>query len=257
MMKKLYATVAAAAALTLTSCSSYTLVDSQTYNSSALARQSTFRIYYPTEATDMPPGMDMVTYYNIAAAVREQMLERGFTESATSPMVINLAITVKKELATAPLSSVLPPPPPPAPPIIINRPAPAPPPPPAGRGPAAPDNGATTPPTTTSSRGNHFYVSPAIRPVPSAQPYFMYPRRYYWNNPALYGTEVVTGIYREGVLTMDMFDISTRTALYSASVATILDNGDTQFRNLKGIAEAVQTLFSKFPIPLQPKYKNQ
>lgn len=85
----------------------------------------------------------------------------------------------------------------------------------------------------------------------------MYPRRYYWNNPALYDTEVVTGIYREGVLTMDMFDISTRTALYSASVATILDNGDTQFRNLKGIAEAVQTLFSKFPIPLQPKYKKQ
>ena len=41
--------------------------------------------------------------------------------------------------------------------------------------------------------------------------------------------------------------------LYSASVATIINNGQAQFRNLKGIAEAVQTLFSEFPVkPLVP-----
>lgn len=254
---KTFAKIAAAlSTIILSSCSAYTLVDSQTYNGANLSRYSTFRIYYPTDGADMPPGMDMVTYYNIAAAVREQMLDRGYTESASSPLVINLAITVKKELATAPLSSVLPAPAPPAPPIIITRPAPAPPAPPAaGPGPAAPDNAATVPQTTSGSRGQHFYAPPALRPAPLAQPYFMYPRYNYWNNYALNNTQVVTGIYREGVLTMDMFDIQTKTALYSASVATILDSGDTQFRNLKGIAEAVQTLFSKFPVPLLPQYR--
>ena len=54
---------------------------------------------------------------------------------------------------------------------------------------------------------------------------------------------------------MDMVNIDTKTPLFSASVGTILDNGDSQFRNLQGIAEAVQTLFSKFPVPLLPQYK--
>ena len=85
-------------------------------------------------------------------------------------------------------------------------------------------------------------------------PYFMYPRYYYW--PGYYNNaQVITGIYREGVLTMDLVNIATKVPLYSASVATILDNGDSQFRNLSGIAEAVKTLFSKFPVPLLPQYK--
>lgn len=67
--------------------------------------------------------------------------------------------------------------------------------------------------------------------------------------------QVVTGIYREGVLTMDMVNIDSKTPLFSASVGTILDNGDSQFRNLKGIAEAVQTLFSKFPVPMLAQYR--
>jgi hypothetical protein len=40
-------------------------------------------------------------------------------------------------------------------------------------------------------------------------------------------------------------------------VATILQNGQAQFRNLQGISEAVETLFSKFPVPLLPQYRER
>ena len=82
----------------------------------------------------------------------------------------------------------------------------------------------------------------------------MYPRYNYW--PGYYSNaQVITGIYREGVLTMDMVNIDTKVPLYSSSVATILQNGESQFRDLKGIAEAAQTLCSKFPVPLLPQYR--
>ncbi len=256
--------IAAAAIITgLTSCSPYTLIDTQTYNNANLAEYSTFRIYYPTEAADLPPGMDMVTYYNIAAAVREQMMERGFVESPSASMIINLGITVNKELATAPLSSLLPPPP--APPMVVPVPVrPTPPPAPApapAPGPSASDTPQSTQqsaqPQTTSTRSQHFYRPSGVVPVPVAQPYFLYPRYNYWNNAALNNTQVVTGVYREGVLTMDIFNIHTKTALYSASVATILDNGNTQFRDLTGIAKAVDKLFSKFPVAKLPQYQKK
>ena len=37
-----------------------------------------------------------------AAAIREQMVDRGFTEDASSPLLINIAVTVHREVATAP-----------------------------------------------------------------------------------------------------------------------------------------------------------
>ena len=82
----------------------------------------------------------------------------------------------------------------------------------------------------------------------------MYPRSYYWNSYYA-NAKVITGIYREGVLTMDMVNINKKLPLYSASVATIIENGNARFRNLEGIAEAVKTLFSKFPVPLEPQYR--
>ena len=84
----------------------------------------------------------------------------------------------------------------------------------------------------------------------------MYPRGYYWP-PYNSNAQVITGIYNEGVLTMDMVNINEKLPLFSASVGTIIDNGNSQFRNLTGIAEAVQTLFSKFPVPLLPQYRGK
>lgn len=203
-MKK-YLSILAAALVLLTSCSPFSLVNSETYNNADLSNYSTFRIVTLADGNSLPPGMQMVTYYNIAAAIREQMIERGFTEDPASPLLINIGLTVHREIETEP---ALPP----------------------GYSPYA------------GPYYNGFY------------PYFIYPRVNYWANYYA-NAQVITGIYKEGVLTMDMVNIDKKLPLYSASVATILENGQSQFRNLKGIAEAVQTLFSRFPVPLEPQYR--
>jgi hypothetical protein len=187
--------------LLTSSCSPFTLVNSTVYNNSDVGEYKTFRIVAPPEGS-LPPGMTMVTYYNIAAAIREQMVERGFTESAISPLMVNIALTVQKEIETAP---VLPP--------------------------------------------GYFAYN-------GMYPYYMYPRNLYWQN-YYSNAKVITGIYREGVLTMELVDTDKKIALYSSSVSTILQPGDSQFRNLSEIAEAVKTLFSDFPVKLLPQYNIQ
>lgn len=86
--------------LLLGACSPFALVNSETYNNADLADYSTYRIVTPADGNKLPPGMEMVTYYNIAAAIREQMDERGFTEDPTSPLLINIGITVHREIDT-------------------------------------------------------------------------------------------------------------------------------------------------------------
>lgn len=203
-MKKLNYLFGLLCMFVLAGCSPYSLVQDTVYNGADLRAYTTFRIITPGEGK-LPPGMTMVTYYNIASAIREQMVERGYTEDASSPLLINIGLTVKKEIATEPL---IPP-------------------------------------------GGYPYGGPYYG---GYGPWFMYPRGYYW--PAYYSNaQVITGIYREGVLTMDMVNIADKVPLYSSSVATILDDGDTQFRNLAGIAQAVDVLFSKYPVPLLPQYR--
>lgn len=193
-------------ALILAGCSPFTLVNSETYNNADLASYHTFRIVTPDEGK-MIPGMQAVTYYNIAAAIREQMIERGFTEDPSSPLLINIAISTHREIQTEPLV-------------------------------------------------NNYYPWYGPAPYPAYYPFFMYPRQYYW--PAASNAQVITGIYKEGVLTMDLVNIQQKIPLYSSSVATILNgSGEAQFRNLAGIAEAVQTLFSKFPVPVLPQYRSK
>ncbi|MDE6227101.1 MAG: DUF4136 domain-containing protein [Muribaculaceae bacterium] len=217
--------VMAALLLGLTGCSSYSLVNSESYVGENIRSFHTFRIVTPKEG-NLPPGMTMVSYYNIAAAIREQMVERGFTEDPESPLLVNIGLTVNKDLVNVPYSQTiqtgpaLPPPPPPAPP----RPLPGRPGVPPGHGPAM--NGVV--------------------------PVFMYPRAYYWPNYTTV-TQWVPTIYKEGVLTMDLVDTASEKPVYTSSVATILDNGDSQLQTLSGITKAVQVLFSEFPIPLPKK----
>lgn len=191
----------------MTGCSPYTLVNSEVYNDANLASYRTFRIVTPNDG-HLPPGMEMVTYYNIAAAIREQMVQRGFVEDAHAVMLLNIGLTVHKEIETEPVI------------------------PPAYAGPVGP------PP-------------PYFRGV---YPYYMYPRSFYWSS-YYSNAKVITGIYKEGVLSMDIINMAQKIPLYSASVSTILENGDGQFRNLESIAEAVKTLFSRFPVPLLPQYR--
>ena len=202
-MKKMLSLAALVMALVMAGCSPFALVNSETYNNADLADYHTFRIVTPDEGR-LPPGMAMVTYYNIAAAIREQMLERGFTEDPSSPMLINIGITIHREIQTEP----------------------------------------ALPPGYTPYAGPYYN---------GYYPFFISPRNVYWSSYYA-NARVITGIYKEGVLTMDIVNIDRKLPLYSASVATIINNGQAQFRNLKGIAEAVQTLFSEFPVkPLVPR----
>lgn len=213
-MRKLIGVLMFFTLMALAGCSQYSLVNSTVYNDANLSAYHTFRIITPEEGK-LPPGMTLVTYYNIAAAIREQMVERGFVEDPTSNVLINLALTVKKEIATEPL---LPP---------------------------------GAPPAGWVPGPNPWAPGPFYNGV---GPFYMYPPTYY--PPSYYANaQVITGIYREGVLTMDIVNIAEKIPLYSSSVSTILDNGDTQFRDLQGIAQAVKVLFSKFPVPLLPQYK--
>lgn len=208
-MKKLILFATTLVLLATTGCSQFSLVNSETYNNANLAQYHTFRIVTPADG-HMIPGMQMVTYYNISAAIREQMIERGFVEDSTSNLLVNIALTVKNEIATEP---AIPP-------------------------------------------GYMPYAGPMYNGL---YPFYMYPYGYWNNYYASYynNAQVITGIYKEGVLTMDMVNIKDQLPLYSASVATILNQGSGQFRNLNEISQAVSTLFSKFPVPLLPQYKNK
>lgn len=197
-MKKIIIPILAILGLLIVSCSPFTLVNSTVYNNADVGEYKTFRIVAPPEGS-LPPGMTMVTYYNIAAAIREQMVERGFTESESSPLMVNIALTIQKEIETAP----------------------------------------ALPPGYFAYNGMY--------------PYYMYPRNLYWQSYYA-DAKVITGIYREGVLTMELVDVEKKIALYSSSVSTILQPGDSQFKNLPEIAEAVKTLFSEFPVKLLPQY---
>ncbi len=206
----------------LTGCSSYTLINSESYVGANLSSYHTFRIVTPNDG-DLPPGMSMVSYYNIAAAIREQMVERGFSEDPNSNLLVNIGLTVKKGLTEVPITQTIQTGPYVPPPAVIAPPLPRP------GGPGVPPPG------------------PAYNGV---VPVFIYPRAYYWPQTTTY-TQWVPSIYKEGVLTIDLVDIKDEKPVYTASVATLLDNGDSQLQTLSGITKAVQVLFSKFPIPVQ------
>ncbi len=214
----------AAFLVALTGCSSYSLINSESYVGANLSSFHTFRLVTPHDG-DLPPGMSMVSYYNIMAAIREQMVERGFSEDPNSNLLVNIGLTVKKGLVETPITQTI-------------QTGPSVPPPPPMPGPPLP-------------RPGRLGVPPGHGPAHNGVvPVFMYPRPYYWPQTTTY-TQLVPSIYKEGVLTMDLVDISDEKPVYTASVATILDNGDSQLQTLSGIAKAVQVLFSKFPIPVQ------
>lgn len=100
-MKKTYGLFVALATMliTLTGCSSYTLTNSESYVGADLSSYHTFRMVSPHDG-NLPPGMSMVSYYNITAAIREQLVERGFTEDPNSPLLVNIGLTVKNSWST-------------------------------------------------------------------------------------------------------------------------------------------------------------
>ena len=199
----------------MSSCSQYQLVNSEIYNDADMADYHTFRIVTPDEGT-LPEGMALVTYENIASAISQQLEERGYTPDPNSNLLVNIAVTTEREKQEVPLAPIAP----------LGPPLPPPPMYPPG-GPAG-----------------FPYYGPYY-------PHFIYPRAYYgpyWTTP-----RYITEIYKEGVLTIDFVNLKERLPLYSASVASILQQGQTglsEYRNLSGIQQAVKVLFSKFPVKI-------
>lgn len=223
-MKKTYGLFVALATMliTLTGCSSYTLTNSESYVGADLSSYHTFRMVSPHDG-NLPPGMSMVSYYNITAAIREQLVERGFTEDPNSPLLVNIGLTVKKQLVDVPVTQTV------------------------QTAPAAPLPPVAPVPAPLPHPGMHPGHGPVMNGV---VPVFIYPRPYYMPNYTTV-TQWVPSIYKEGVLTMDLVNIEKEEPVYTASVATILDNGDSELQTLSGITKAVQVLFSKFPVPVQ------
>lgn len=176
----------------LSSCSTFQLVNSEVYNNADLAAYKTFRIVTPDEGK-LPAMMTMIDYYNIANAIRTQMVMRGYTESPKSDLMINFGLTVHTQIDTEPA------------------------------------------------------IPPGYFPYNGYYPYFIYPRSLYWQNYYA-NAKLITGIYKEGVLTMDFVNIKQKIFLYSSSVSTILDSGQGALRNVSEIDQAAQVLFSRFPV---------
>lgn len=214
-MKKIFLIAVGALGLaSLSGCSQFSLVNSQVYNDANLSAIHTFRMVTPADGT-LPEGMELVTYENIASAISQQLEARGWTPDPNSSILVNIAVTTHREVQTIPVATT--PPPPPLPPVA----------PPPGVGPG---------PWGFPYYGNYY-------------PHFIYPR---WNYGPYWATpQYITDIYKEGVLTMDIVDLTRRLPLYSASVASIIQQGESgtaEYRNLADIQKAVQVLFSKFPV---------
>lgn len=175
-------------------CSRYTLLNSETYHTSLLKDQKTFRIVN-TDEGNIPPGLTVATYYDISNLIREQLKSRGYSEDPNSPMYVNFGFTIAKNIETEPV----------------------------------------TPP--------NYFPFPGPFPGPGYYPYFMYPRQNYWRNQY---PLVVTDIYKQGVLTMDIVYIPDKELLYTASVSSKLSKSNG-YGDYKQLSQAVNSLFVKFP----------
>ena len=79
--------------------------------------------------------------------------------------------------------------------------------------------------------------------------YWVSPRSLYLQN-YYQNAELITGIQKEGVLTIDIVDTQQHSYVWSASVESILTPGNKEIRNNSAIQEIVTVAFKKFPVPL-------
>lgn len=75
-------------------------------------------------------------------------------------------------------------------------------------------------------------------------PRSMYLQNYYQN------AELITGIQKEGVLTIDIVDTKQQSYVWSASVSSILTPGNKEIRDNAAVQQIVELAFKKYPVPL-------
>lgn len=79
--------------------------------------------------------------------------------------------------------------------------------------------------------------------------YWIYPRNLYLQS-YYQNAELITGIQKEGVLTIDIVDVANHSYVWSASVGSILTPGNQEIRNNAAVEQIVTLAFKKFPVPL-------
>lgn len=198
-MRKLIFLLVVLAGFIAWGCSPYTLLNSTVYNNSDVAKFRTFKIATP-QNDQLPPKMTMTDYYNIANAIRQQLIARGFTEAPDSPLLVNFGLTVETNIQTEPAL-------------------------PAGYWPGY---------WGGFGGWRSYWISPRS----------MYLQNYYQN------AELITGIQKEGVLTIDIVDVPNHSYVWSASVGSVLTPGNKEIRNNDAIIQIVTLAFKKFPVML-------
>lgn len=196
-MKKGIYLLALVSAFLFVYCSPYTLLDSTVYNGANVSAVKTFRIAEP-EKGQLPPSMTMTDYENIADAIRQQLIMRGYTEQDDSPILVNFGVTFQNNIQTKP----------------------------------------AVPPGYWPGYWGGFG---------GWSSYWMYPRYMYFQN-YYQNAELITGIQKEGVLTIDMVDIPEKSYMWSASVSSVLTPSKKQFRDKQDLSEIVALAFKKFPV---------
>lgn len=79
--------------------------------------------------------------------------------------------------------------------------------------------------------------------------YWIAPRSLYLQN-YYQNAELITGIQKEGVLTIDMVDTQNHSYVWSASVSSILTPGNKEIRDNAAVDQIVALAFKKFPVQL-------
>lgn len=197
---KIHIYILTALSLLLASCSSYSIVNSHVYDNAAIARHKTFHIV-DLKMGSLPPRMDHATFECIVASIRSQMLERGYKESANSPLLINFAVTVHDD-------------------------------------------------TPLSPAGHEIVDGPYLS---CTYPCYIIPQDHYLDDHYL-ESGVIKAIYQQGVLTIDVVNLKERAPLYTSSVSSIFDL-EGNYLDLAEIDKAVDKLFSDYPVPPLPQYR--
>ena len=83
--------------------------------------------------------------------------------------------------------------------------------------------------------------------IPPITPFFVSKREAYYRD-YYQDAKVITGINKEGVLTIDMIDTRNDMYLYTASVGNLVDKADHKIKESEEVEKAVEALFKSYPV---------
>lgn len=82
--------------------------------------------------------------------------------------------------------------------------------------------------------------------IPPATPYY-FGGRGAWARSYYSDAQLITGIDKEGTLSVDIVDVKEQKVVYAGAVGSVMD-GQQHIRDLKALDEAMDKLFKNFPV---------